>query len=439
MIGYGEESFLVTGIWGKVRKKIQRSAGIHSRCVQIRYGFYRDVSHSGLKIRMGNQWEILPIAALVVLFLLVLSPGCLTSRSDVNLTEGELADRYLMHADAIRNYRSEYIVSGGTAENPYVARIRFDSEKPSFARMELVESTSGSPGSFATTTGTSTTWYDAETRTYDTSSGMNLTREYDYQAMVRRIVSDRNFTIIDRDSEAARYLIEVATEPWSDIYTPYISSRIRTWVEPSTGLAWTIITYYDCDVASVPIPTPPPIGPASLEACSRSDVPNREVRYQSIEVNTRIPDSYFDFVPPEGSGPRCVPKYVNYVEPPRTDTSVPIDQPLPGGARYSLNESDSGRDVTLRTGEVIEITLRTTPGLAYRWNMPTEGSGLELMNAGSIYEMPETNDFMSGRGYYRWRFRAVSPGTEIFDGIFTLYGCDIQHAKRFNLTVQVGG
>ncbi len=31
MIGYMEESFLITGSWGKVRKKIQRSAEIHSR------------------------------------------------------------------------------------------------------------------------------------------------------------------------------------------------------------------------------------------------------------------------------------------------------------------------------------------------------------------------------------------------------------------------
>jgi hypothetical protein len=51
----------------------------------------------------------------------------------------------------------------------------------------------------------------------------------------------------------------------------------------------------------------------------------------------------------EGSGPRCVQKYVNYIEPPRADPSVPIDQLLPGGVRYSVNESDSGRTNTLNT------------------------------------------------------------------------------------------
>jgi predicted secreted protein len=390
---------------------------------------------------MENRWIRIPVPALALLFLLVLVPGCLTnSPPGVNLTAGELADHYLLHAGTIREYRSEYIESSGmTAENRFEARIRFDYKSPSFARMEVMGSGLRAPGSFATTNGTSMAYYDAETRTYDTSSGLDLRREYDYQEMVRRIVADRNFTILDRDTTGreARYLIEVATVPWSTTYTTYVTSRIRAWIEPSTGLAWNITTYYDCNAAGVPTPTPPPAGPVMPESCSRSEVPNREVRYELIEVNTGIPDSYFDFVPPEGSGPRCVPKYVNYVEPLLADASVPIRQPLPGGVRYSLNESDSGRTVALLTGEVLEITLRTIPGLAYRWIMPAEGSGLELMNAGPIYEMPVGGDFYQGRGYYRWRFLAVSPGTERFDGIFALDGCDIENAKRFNLTVQV--
>lgn len=43
------------------------------------------------------------------------------------------------------------------------------------------------------------------------------------------------------------------------------------------------------------------------------------------------------------------------------------------------------------------------------------------------------------KGYYRWRYLAVIPGTETIDGIFALDGCDIHDAKRFNLTVQVTG
>jgi predicted secreted protein/outer membrane lipoprotein-sorting protein len=393
---------------------------------------------------MGKYRIVLSASILFVLFVIVFCPGCINAvPQEENLTAAGLADQYLLHADAIRNYRSEYSVSSGTAENPFSERIRYDYKAPSFARMEQTRSSSRVPGSFATTNGTGTAWYNAETRTYDLSSGMKLPQEYDYQAIVRRIIADRNFMITGRDTShgPARYQIEVVTEPWSDKYTPYISSRIRAWVEPSTGLAWNVMTYYGC--GSAPVPTTPP-GFGAPNVCGVQERPNNEIRYESIAVNTGIPDSFFDFIPPEGSGPRCVPKFVNYVEPPRTDALVPIDQPLPGGVRFSLHESDSGRIISLKNGDIVEITLSTIPGLAYRWIMPAEGSGLTLLNAGPFYEMPEKTDdyysgFMGGRGYYRWRYLAEGPGTETIDGIFSISGCDIQGARRFNLTVNVVG
>ncbi len=318
---------------------------------------------------MENFREIIvPAASLAVLLFLAIAPGCLTAvDSGGNLTAGDLADQYLMHADIIRDYRSEYTVTSGLASgNPTNTSILFDYRSPSFSRMEVVNPGSDTPGTFATSNGSTTAWYNAETRTYDISSHGNGLGEYDYQATVRKIVGDRNFTILWSDTThiPPRYIIEVETVPWSTRYTNYLTSRVRALVEPSTGLAWNVTTYYDCDHPGVPTPTPPPISEVPPGFCQPSDVPNRVVEYESIAVNTGIPDSYFDFVPPEGSGPRCVPKYVNWVEPRGTDTSVPIDQPLPGGVRYSLNESDSGRTITLHTGEVLEFTLPTITGLA---------------------------------------------------------------------------
>lgn len=400
-----------------------------------------------------------PVPALFLLFLILVSPGCLSSRQpDSNLTEDELAELYLAHSAAITDYRSEYLVNSGMGtENLNKERIRFDYKSPSFASFEIIESSWHSPGTCATTNGISTSWYDSGTRTYDLSSGMNLSREYDYQRIVRQVVADRDFAILERNMTGGtvRYLIEVETHPYSDRYTPYISSRVRASVDPYAGLAWKVTTYYDPGVVPGPtlapglmLPTPTPPVPDSITPgnISISEVPNREVIYESIHVNTGIPDSYFTFIPPEGSSPRCIPKYQNYVEPPRMEPSVPISEPYPGGVQYSLNESDSGRFISLNNGEILEITLRISPGLAYRWLMPTEGSGLSLINSGSYIEMPEDYDFNSSdtyfffkrSGYYRWRFKAVEPGTTIFDGIFSLNGCDIQGAKRFNLTVQVG-
>ncbi len=388
---------------------------------------------------------ILTTTVLSVLFLIALCPGCITGApQEQNLTAAGLADQYLLHADAIKDYRSEYSVSSGTVENPFKGRIRYDYKAPSFARMEVTQSGSRAAGTFASNNGTSTGWYDADSRTYDLSSGMKLSREYDYQAIVRRIVADRNFTIIGTDTSQGpvRYQIEVVTLPWSDKYTPFISSRIRAWVEPSTGLAWNVQAYYGCGPTRAPTFPPGTPDPAMPVACEFLERPNSEITYESIAVNTGMPDSYFDFVPPEGSGPRCVPKYVNYVEPPRTNISVPIDQPMPGGVRFSLNESDSGRTISLKTGDVVEITLGTIPGLAFRWLMPSEGSGVTLLNAGPIYEPPGQNGdpystFMGGKGTYRWRYQATSPGTETIDGLFTISGCDIQGAKPFNISMQV--
>lgn len=396
--------------------------------------------------------RVLPAIYLVcLLFLLAAGAGCtMDIPAAANLSESGLADQYLENVDAITDYRSEYIVASGIdGENPVTKRIRYDYKSPDMARMELLESDSRTPGTFATANGTVNAWYNADTGTYDHSSRTDLRRNYDYQCMVRRIVADRNFTIIGRDFNGPkpRYLIEVVTPPWSDRYTPYISSRVRAWVEPSTGLAWTITTY--CDFAGgptlppggirMPTPTPPPEGSGDL---GPTEVPNTEVVYESIEVNCGLSDSHFDFIPPEGSGPRCIPKYVNYVEPPRTDTSVPITRPLPGGVRYSLNESDSGKTIVLTRGDIIQIDLRVIPSLAYRWIIPTTGSGLELMNAGTFSEVPEDMEMYPGAfksipTWYRMRFRAIDEGTTYFDGIFALDGCDIQNAKRFNLTVHV--
>ncbi len=128
---------------------------------------------------MSEHRKILSASVVFILIVVTLCPGCLTIiPQEENLTATGLADQYLVHADGIRDYRSEYSVSSGTAENPFSERIRYDYKAPSFARMEQTRSSSRVPGSFATTNGTWTAWYDAETRTYDLSSAMKLPREY---------------------------------------------------------------------------------------------------------------------------------------------------------------------------------------------------------------------------------------------------------------------
>jgi predicted secreted protein len=138
----------------------------------------------------------------------------------------------------------------------------------------------------------------------------------------------------------------------------------------------------------------------------------------------------------------CSPYYTRYVEPVPVDYSTPLTEPLPG-IRYSLNQSDSGKTITLKKGETFEITLEAIPGLPYRWFMPVKGTGLELMNYGTFseYRDPADQDYTSTifpPGQYRQRYRAVSTGTSELDGIFAMISpCDAGYTALFNLTVNI--
>ena len=114
------------------------------------------------------------------------------------------------------------------------------------------------------------------------------------------------------------------------------------------------------------------------------------------------------------------------------DTSIPIQDPMPG-IRYSLNKSDSGKTIVLVKGEIVEINLGFAPGLAMRWVVPVSGCGIELVNDGVWYT---GGDFWNNTGFYRARYRAVSPGTSVLNGEYLAKPKEVGNL-RFNLTVIV--
>jgi predicted secreted protein len=133
-------------------------------------------------------------------------------------------------------------------------------------------------------------------------------------------------------------------------------------------------------------------------------------------------------------GSLCNPQVAVPRVPVAVDTSVPIQDPMPG-VRYSLGENDSGRTIMLDKGDVVEINLRWIPGLGFRWIIPVSGCGLELVNDG-YYDTG--TDFWNTSGHYRARYRAVSPGTSIIDGKFVISPNDNPTVDfQFNLTVIV--
>lgn len=114
------------------------------------------------------------------------------------------------------------------------------------------------------------------------------------------------------------------------------------------------------------------------------------------------------------------------------DTSVPIRDPMPG-IRYFFDRDETGRTIELAKGEIVEINLGFAPGLAMRWVVPVSGCGIELVNDGVWYT---GGDFWNNTGFYRARYRAVSPGTSVIDGKLVLKP-DEAGDLRFNLTVIV--
>jgi len=117
------------------------------------------------------------------------------------------------------------------------------------------------------------------------------------------------------------------------------------------------------------------------------------------------------------------------------DTSVAVRDPLPG-IRYSFNESETGRTVVLGKGDIVEITLRWAPSVAWEWDVPVSGCSIELLNDGYY---SGGGDYWNQSGHYRARYRATSPGTSFIDGVFGVApgGTPRESNPRFNLTVIV--
>ena len=76
--------------------------------------------------------------------------------------------------------------------------MRFDYKSPHFSRIEVVASPYITPGYFWVSNGTTTWVYNSDLRTYDDLPGVDQSRDVDWQATVRRIVADRNFTVLDQ-------------------------------------------------------------------------------------------------------------------------------------------------------------------------------------------------------------------------------------------------
>jgi len=219
---------------------------------------------------------VLVFAIMLLIGISSIIPGCMNSK-ETRFTPVDLASTFFNHADLITDYQSEYTsTSDGT--------VQFDWKAPALYRMEYINSTNPVTGSLFIMNRTTAVEYRPGEKTYHIEPDMQYLPQHDYQKMVRQIVQDGQYSVIGRDVMNGHtiYHIEVLTESWSTgHYTAYLSTKVQAWIDPESGLAWNITTFYPADTV------------------------NNVIHYNRIATNTGIPDDHFAFTPEKGSAVAC--------------------------------------------------------------------------------------------------------------------------------------
>lgn len=83
------------------------------------------------------------------------------------------------------------------------------------------------------------------------------------------------------------------------------------------------------------------------------------------------------------------------------------DPAAPG--TVALTQQDSGRTVSVRSGDRITVTLESNQTTGFAWQLTVEPSSDVLSVEGSEYVAPDT-DLVGAGGQEVWRFRVVGEG-----------------------------
>ena len=151
--------------------------------------------HGG-SMRAGLVWAF---AVILLLGISYIVPGCVNSRN-TSIKPVDMQCTFLDHASGITDYLSEYTsTSDGT--------VLYDWKAPSLYRMEYVKSQNPVTGSLFIMNHTTAVEYSPGEKTYHIEPDMKYLPQHDYQAMVRQIVKDGQYTIIGRDTQDGHNLL----------------------------------------------------------------------------------------------------------------------------------------------------------------------------------------------------------------------------------------
>ena len=74
-------------------------------------------------------------------------------------------------------------------------------------------------------------------------------------------------------------------------------------------------------------------------------------------------------------------------------------------------EKQSECPLTLKTGQILMLTLPSTPTTGYRWQIQNPAQGILRSMGPEVYSNPEDKNMVGSAGQSVWRYRAADAGS----------------------------
>jgi inhibitor of cysteine peptidase len=121
-----------------------------------------------------------------------------------------------------------------------------------------------------------------------------------------------------------------------------------------------------------------------------------------------------------------------------TPTATPSVSPTPTPpvkAVAAFNQTNNNTTVSVKTGDIFEITLEENPSTGYSWNVSVT-SGLNVIN--NTYLPPNTS-LLGATGMHMWQIQANGTGMQKFSGVYArsfenLTGNETTYVLNVNVT-----
>ena len=108
----------------------------------------------------------------------------------------------------------------------------------------------------------------------------------------------------------------------------------------------------------------------------------------------------------------CTTTATPTVTPSVTPSATPSATPI---SIASFNQSDNNKTVSVKSGDIFQVTLEENPSTGYMWNASVT-SGLNVIN--TTY-LPSNTTLAGAPGLRQWNVEATDMGNQTFSAVYT--------------------